>query len=490
VTGGQSETDLARGPAGLALLAAVALAILAYLSFSPELFNDGDTSWHLGAGRWMLENGAIPDHDPFSFTFAGKPWTAHEWLSEIIMAGLLRIGGWNALGLLTATAVAALLLMVGAEARRHWRPTIALAVMLALFIVLIPFIVARPHVLAWPILAGWTIILIRAREADRAPPLPAALLMLLWANLHGSFLIGLLLIGPFALEAAKEAKWQRTVLLRWAAFGILSLLLSLATPHGVYGLLFPLQVSGMEALPLIKEWLPTPLLELKGFQIVLLGTIVAALAMRVRVPLFRLLLLLGMLYMALEHVRHQAVLAIVAALVLPPAFARDREKPKSAASSRSLALGAGLLLAVAAIWAVRLALPEARQDSASNPLAAITAVPVGLRGVRVFNSYSFGGPLILNRIRPFIDGRADMYGDAFMFEWERIHKGDAAAFERAARRWGIGWTILEPGAQLVALLDKKPGWRRIYSDDWAVIHQGPAPSPNEQVLPSRSSKEV
>jgi len=387
------------------------------------------------------------------------------------------IGGWNALGLLTATAVAALLFIVGAEARRHWRPTIALAVMLALFIVLTPFIVARPHVLAWPILACWTIVLIRAREADRAPPLAAALLMLLWANLHGSFLIGLLLIGPFALEAAMEAKWQRTVLLRWAAFGIMSLLLSLATPHGVYGLLFPLQVSGMEALPLIKEWLPTPLLELKGFQIVLLGTIAAALAMRVRVPLFRLLLLLGMLYMALEHVRHQAVLGIVAALVLPPAFVRDEVEPKKAASGGNAALGAGLLLAVVAIWAVRLALPEARRDSPSNPLAAIAAIPPSLRGVPVFNSYSFGGPLILSRIRPFIDGRADMYGDDFMFEWERIHDGHAAAFERAERRWGIGWTILEPDAPLTALLDNRGGWRRIYADRWAVVHQGPTPSP-------------
>jgi hypothetical protein len=472
---GQSETDLARRPAGLALLAAVPLAILAYLSFSPELFNDGDTSWHLGAGRWMLETGTIPDRDPFSFTFADRPWTAHEWLAEILMAGLFGIGGWNALGLLTATAVAALLFLVGLEARRHWRPTIAIAVMLSLFIVLTPFILARPHVLAWPILAGWTIVLMRAREADQAPPLIAALLMLLWANLHGSFLIGLLLIGPFALEAAVASKWQRSVLIRWASFGILSLLLSLATPHGVQGLLFPLQVSGMESLPLIKEWLPTPLLEPKGFQIVLVGTVVGAFAMRVRVPIFRLLLLLGMLYLALAHVRHQAVLAIIAAFVLPPAFARNEETATRAGTGRKLALGAGLFLAVAAIWAVRLALPEARRDSPSNPLTAIAAVPAALHGVPVFNSYSFGGPLILNRIRPFIDGRADMYGDAFMFEWQRIHRGDAAAFERALRRWGIAWTILEPSAPLVAMLDKRPGWRRIHTDAWAVVHQGPSP---------------
>ena len=473
MTEGRSETDLARGPAGLVPLATVALAILAYLSFSPELFNDGDTSWHLGAGRWMLENGAIPERDPFSFTFAGQPWTAHEWLSEIVMAGLFGIGGWNALGLLTATAVSALLFMVGAEARRHWRPTIALAVMLALFIVVTPFIVARPHVLAWPILAGWTTILLRAREADRAPPLAAALLMLLWANLHGSFLIGLLLIGLFALEAAVETKWKPMVLVRWAAFGILSLLLSLATPHGIYGLLFPLQVSGMESLPLIKEWLPTPLLEMRGFQIVLVGTIIAAFTTRVRVPLFRLLLLLGMLYMALEHVRHQAVLAVVAALVLPPAFAR-REEGEAAPATGTLVLGAGLAVAVLLIWAVRMALPEVRRDSPSNPIAAIAAVPPSLRGVPVFNSYSFGGPLILNRIRPFIDGRADMYGDGFMFEWQRIHRGDAAAFDRGVQRWGIGWTILEPGAPLVELLDRKRGWRRIYEDPWAVVHQGPA----------------
>ena len=456
------------------LLVGLCFAVLLYLSIAPALFNDGDTSWHLAAGRWMIDTGSVPSVDPFSFTAAGQPWTAHEWLAEAIMAAMFRLGSWGALSLLFATSVAALLFILGLEARR-WLPSpLALAaLLLAVFIVLVPYIVARPHVLAWPLLASWTIALLRAREARRAPPFAAALLMLVWANLHASFLFGLALIAPFALEALLESEERRPVVVRWGAFGLVSLLAALATPHGVDGLLFPLQVSAMASLPLIIEWRPTMLSENRGFEIVLIGTIAFALYKGVKLPLIRLLLLAGILYLAFEHVRHQAVLAIVGALLLarPISEALGRERPE-APKLRSLGRGFAALglAALVAMWAVRLAIPIARQDSRSNPVTAIARVPAPLRAAPVLNAYGFGGPLILNGIRPYIDGRADMYGDAFVIEHRRMVDGDWRAFARAVERWRIGWTILPPGAGLVARLDRHPVWRRVYADRWAVIH--------------------
>ena len=466
-------------PRDLIALYGLALLLFAALSFARALFNDGDTSWHLAAGRLILDGRAIPSVDPFSFTFAGAPWTAHEWLAEVLMAGALRAAGWPGLALLTAAAVTALMLTVALFLRRRLPMAQVVIVLVLLFIVITPSILARPHVLAWALLALWTVILLRARHAGRAPGLAAALLMLVWANLHGSFVFGLVLLGLFGLEALVFRTDRRRQLSGWGLFGFVSLLLALATPHGAAGLLFPLQVSGMESLPLIREWRPTSLAEDTMFLLVLGGVALLLAVKRVRIPVFRLLLLLLLVFLALQHVRHQAVLAIVASLVLAEPLARARTEVDQSKKPRpgGLLLTALLVLGLAAIAAVRLAVPMERQSSGSNPLEAIAAVPPDLWARPVLNSYGFGGPLILAGIRPYIDGRADMYGDAFLVGHQAIVNGDRAAFDRAVARWGIVWTILEPGAPLVRALDADPRWRRVYADRWAVVHVAVRPRP-------------
>jgi len=58
----------------------LALAMFAVCAFSPALLNDSDTWAHIATGDWMLAHRAVPHADPFTYSFAGKPWTAHEWL--------------------------------------------------------------------------------------------------------------------------------------------------------------------------------------------------------------------------------------------------------------------------------------------------------------------------------------------------------------------------------------------------------------------------
>lgn len=473
----QSRMDLgaARGAAGahgtpLAVAAAICLAFALILLTATDLFNDGDTSWHLAAGRWILDNFAVPKTDPFSSTYFGQPWVAHEWLAEVAMAVSFVIGGWSGLAILTAVAVSLLLFMVALEARRWMRSLALTLVLVGVFLVLAPFTLARPHVLAWPLLAAWTLLLIRARERGRPPPWSAALLMLLWANLHASFLFGLLLIGPFALEALIDEKNKKAVILGWGRFGFLSLGLSLLTPHGIHGLLYPVEVSSMTALPLIQEWRATIPAEMHNFQLALLATLFMLLWKGVKVPPVRLFLLLGLLFLAFAHVRHQAVFVIVAALLLPGVFGRSAGRQAALNKSASPLVHGVLAAILLAGIAVRLAVPMPQPDSKSNPLAAIAKVPVNLRHRAVFNSYGFGGPLIRSGIRPYIDGRGDMYGDAFMFEYDRARKGDITLFRRLVDRWNIGWTILAPEEGLVPYLDKEAGWRRIHADRWAVIH--------------------
>jgi hypothetical protein len=452
-----------------AALIVFSLAVAAYLTFSQAIFNDGDTSWHLAAGKLILGGLSVPQADPFSFTFFGQPWTAHEWLAEAVLAGALNLGSWAGVALLVGAAMAALMLIVGVEIARCLPPQRLVAVLAALFVILTPFVLARPHVLAWPLLAGWTLILLRAREGDRFPPLPWALLMLVWANLHGSFVMGLLLVGVFGLEALIAAADRRRVILGWGGFGIASLLAALLTPHGPEGLLFPLQVSAMETLPLIAEWRPTSISEDKPFLLIAVAALALLLYRRPSISPVRLGLLALLVYLAVTHARHQPMLAIVATLILvkPLAVSSRGSSPTDAPLKPLLDV---FLLGLILLSAVRLSIPLQRGDGATYPASAIQALPQALRSQPVLNSYSFGGPLILNGIKPFIDGRADLYGDDFMLGHHHIVSGDAAAFEEAVRKWGIGWTILAPGEPLVSLLDRKPGWRRAYADKWAVVH--------------------
>jgi hypothetical protein len=450
---------------GAVVLLGFVLVVSAALAVASAVFNDGDTSWHLAAGRWILAQRSVPDADPFSFSFAGQPWTAHEWLAEIVMAGVFGAASWGGLAVLTAGAAGGLLLLLGLELRR-WLP--APRVILALTLVaaiLAPFTLARPHIFAWPLLAGWTIVLMRAREAHRAPPMAAALLMIVWANLHASFIVGLVLIGVFALEALVQEPDRRRAFMGWAHFGLASLALSLLTPHGVHGLLYPLQVSSMKALPLIMEWRRTDPAQDWLFLAIVAGVGLLVLVRRPRLSVVRIVLLAAVLYLAMAHVRHQPLVAILGVLLLAGPLSGEARPVRGAALS-VVAFALGLAL----IAAVRIPLAVPRQDSASNPLTAIAHIPSELRMRPVLNSYGFGGPLILAGIRPYIDGRGDMYGDGFMFEHQRIIQGDARALDGAVNRWGIGWTILEPENPLVALLDRSPGWHRVYGDRWAIVH--------------------
>jgi hypothetical protein len=82
-----------------------------------------------------------------------------------------------------------------------------------------------------------------------------------------------------------------------------------------------------------------------------------------------------------------------------------------------------------------------------------------------------GGPLILSGIRPFVDGRGDMYGDALVIRYKRITDGDPAEFQRAVQSYDISWAILpERYRKLIALLDRSPDWRRIHKNQAGVIY--------------------
>jgi hypothetical protein len=443
----------------------------AVVLFAPQVLNDGDTYWHVATGDWILAHGRAPDHDVFSYSRPGVPWIAHEWLSEVLMAMARRAAGWGGVVALFAIAVGAATWLLVRRLSLRLGGVSLIAVALLSLACTSGSLLARPHLFMLPLLVIWTIELMTAREQGRAPRLVFALMMTAWANLHGSYVFGFVVAGAFGLEALLEPGADRIRVMRdWGLFGVASLACALITPHGLAGLIYPFQVMGMTILPHIAEWRAEDFSHISPFQITLFAGLFVCLSRGVKLPTLRLLLLLGLLFMSLQHERHQLVLAVVAPLILaePLALALG-QRPQRARTSPRLWIGFGVACAV--LLGLRLALPLPRVDGLNSPVTAVEHVPAELAAQPVLNEYGFGGYLIFKGIRPFIDGRADMYGNAFSADYFRATNVDTAALEKLTRDYHVAWTLFAPDNPTVAALDANPAWRRIYADPHAVIHR-------------------
>ena len=446
------------------------------------VFGDPDPFYHVAVGRWIIAHGAVPRADPFSFSLPGAPWVAHEWLGELMFAVLHRAFGWGGL-LFTAAALLAIAIgLLIAALRRHVGDAIALVGALSAWGLCFPHLLARPHVFALPLLVVWVAALDEARAAERAPPLPLALLLTLWANLHGSYMLALGLAALFAGEAVFEAATPRAALValrRWGVFGALAAGAALVTPNGLPGVVLPFEMARLDfALSWVNEWQSPNFQAMHPLEGWLLLVLLGALTLGVRLPVTRIAMLLVLLHLALTHQRHGEILGLAAPLLvaraLAPQLGAHLAAPEMARLGRVLAarlapatarrIGLAAVVLVAAL-ASALRLPNPDISSPFTPQAALAAVRA--RGVtgHVFNEFNYGGYLIYSGIAPFVDGRIDMYRDVFLQRYSKLSE-----LPGLLQQYDISWTLLDPKRERAALMDHLPGWTRLYADDIAVVH--------------------
>ncbi len=186
---------------------------------------------------------------------------------------------------------------------RHFEPLPALIAAGAAAALLLPHALARPHVLALPLLVLWAGMLLAARDAERPPPFAALAVMVLWANLHGSFMFGLALAAFLGGEAvlqpgAGRSRWAEGR--RWGAFARRRGRRRLLTPYGVAGLVQPIRLTQMPTLQAtFAEWLSPDFQKSPALEMWILGMLFVGFATGVRLPPTRLLLLLGLVHMTL-----------------------------------------------------------------------------------------------------------------------------------------------------------------------------------------------
>ncbi len=447
------------------------------------VIGDPDIQWHIEAGRWIAAHAAAPDRDVFSHTLPGARWHAHEWLSELLFWLAFRALGWSGVVLTAAAAAGLGFALLAAALQRHLQPRHVVMLSAAAFAVASQHLLARPHILAWPLLVLWVAALCAAAER-RKPPHPAWLLVLaLWANLHGGFVFGLALAGLFAAEALwrSEPAARLSALRGWGLFLLGSVIAGLLTPlkpaasiHFALGFL-----DGAGFIAPIGEWRPADFRTVTGLELVLLVMLAVALIGRFQLPPFRIFVVVGLVHLALAHIRHGELLGLVAPLaVAAPLGARlyGSGAGEAAPSGRlrpaaSAGLVAVLVVALTtALWASR---TQIQPPAAVAPAPALAAArKAGLADEAVLNAFDFGGFLIAAGVPVFIDGRADFYGGAFLVRYlEAVSLTRPGALEALLDDYAIGWTMLQPGTPAILMLDRLPGWGRLYADETAVVHR-------------------
>ncbi len=451
--------------------------------------NDPGTFWHHRLGRDILQTGTLPWLDTLTYTQAGLPWPDMYWGFDALLAAIVARGGWAAA--VAATAVA-LGWIYGALALNLLRRGASSAAALSAAVVAagvgsVHFL-TRPHLFTFAFVL-WTLCACRrfhdrgGREIWLVP-----LVMVAWANVHGGFLAGPLIVATAALGHAASGPLDAN---RWRRIGVflavaaLSVLAPLANPYGfgLYRHVFDLMAtSGVTEL--IFEHQPPqfgkPLARL------LEGLILALVALqafsRTRLSRYELAHVVVWLHMALTSIRHAPLLAIAAAptlarlidglLAAPASSPSPSPSPSPVPAPERVWWSPWPALAtVAVLWGAAVGLPFGGHDPTYWPLSALPALDREPISARLFHEQDWGG-LVEDRCQPprlaFMDDRFELWGRKPILEYLGALNG-GPDWDALRDRLDISLVWLRPDRDLARRLGADPAWEVVHRDGVSVL---------------------
>lgn len=436
----------------------------------------GDVFWQLAAGQKMLQQGHVLHFDPFSWTRYEKPWVAEEWGFEVLLA-LLRggIGPW-AFWIISAGVATLAVFSVVARLREmghSWEKTALLVALMSLAFPI--FIKVRPQVFSYAF-TGWELyFLTRSRRQPKIlwilPPL-----LWIWTNLHGSFLLGFLLLGfeflwtvrpvRFGLFYTPESVVAPRQLL---GVGFVAAVLSFVNPNGPGLWAYAWHVSFSPVISqIIMEW-QSPNFHNGVMLAAVVGPLAALILLmagrRSSVPWPEVVLTGGFFVATLRATRFLPYYLLewpilVAELSGPLEF--RRLKPLVVAP------------VIAALEVVLLLLHPAYAPgtiSLQEPKAAVTYLQRH-HATRVLNAYHWGGYLIYRHVPVFVDARTDFYLPSHVLQNYLAVKNLSQDPNQVMAQYRVNYVLWPPHQALDQfLLADRRSWRVVFDSPAAVVYQ-------------------
>jgi len=459
--------------------------------FASRPLSDGDFWFHLKTGEYIFKTGLIPRTDLFSFTNYGIPWIAHGWLSGVIFYGVYSRLGFNALIFIFAVLTAVAFWIAYRRSNAH--PFVrGFAMLLGVWTVL-PNIGVRPRVFTLLFASIYLAVLNRyARRGTGRLICLLVPLMVLWANLHGAFLIGLALVALTMLGILADA-WctgerLRPMLPRLGVLGLILLGCTLAALINPYGIGIYSETIEILRSPVYQQatvdWLSPDFHQPELFPLTLLVLLtVGALALSPkRAKPSELLLFLALVYATLKMQRNAMVFALVAVPLLADSlqnwlaatpFGQMSEKPESSTRGAGAVLASLLMLLPLVAFAAKL-----KAKVYSPPPQAVLKVPVKaveylkakqITGNTLTDPNIWGGYLIweLPSNPVYFDGRG-LYPEPFVNEYLGITQG-TRDWRGPFERYGVSVVVVELNSPLGRQLQESSDWRQVYEDEMALV---------------------
>ncbi|MBI5842358.1 MAG: hypothetical protein HZB19_19905 [Chloroflexi bacterium] len=463
--------------------------ILAFfiLSRTPS---DADMWWHLRAGQLMWEQKTILLTDQFSYTRAGSQWTNAFWLAEIAFYLLYRYGGYFAIATFVALAGGITFLLI--YRRLSGNHLLNSVVILLGVLTAAPIWSPRPQIFSFFLLA-WLDRFLDERRQGKARPLWALIpLFIFWANIHGGWIWGfLLLLSSIAgdtldtilakQDSQNNEKWKSiSVLVLWTISAALAIGLN---PNGLS--IWRLPFYTVDVSMQIQEWLSPDFHRIDFHPLlwmVFLLIVTASLANK-KTAWSAMIKVTGFAYLTFVAQRNIAPFAIIAVPVLalwanaafeeilsllPSGKSKFSSPPLSPALRTIInSLILVMLSMTAIIRGLWLSTPE--KVNQNYPADAVHWIQSSHPEGRLFNSYNWGGYLTwtLPEYPVFIDGRADLYGNEIILQWQEITRGTDQSLQ-LLEEWKINIVLLEPERPLVKVLEER-GWTVAFRDEISVV---------------------
>jgi hypothetical protein len=442
-----------------------------------------DLGYHLRVGGAILDNGAIPRIDSLTFSAVSSPWQDQQWGAEVVLAAVYRLAGWTGLAILRAALVGLIFGQVFDLCRRGHTTRTAALLTLAAFGLAIVTLALRPQLFGMALFAATLWLVVRRRDHPRALWLVVPIAAV-WANVHGSFFLGPVLLGLAALEDLAERRSDeagRTVLA-----GLAAAVATVVNPFGPAVWQYAVGISTNAVITTrISEWQPTTVRSPEGLAFFasagLIAVLLVALARRGNaVPVTILFWLVPFAGLAAWAVRGLAWWPLVAAVTVarvtadPPGSAPPRERTGNPTMRRLNVVLAALLVlsgvALLPIW-------RAQDPGLRAPEGVVGIAPSGITGAlrglvgpgdRLFAPQPWGSwfEFALPETTVFIDSRIELFAPGVWDDYEAINDGRADWQARLAQ-WNVTIVVALDNFGSLPLTDRlaaDPAWRQVYSD--------------------------
>lgn len=460
---------------------AVGLPVLgALLASLPSV----DLAYQLRAGAQILDGQGIPSIDAWTFTAAGLPWTDQQWGAQVVLAVVYRLAGWAGLAVLRAALVGIVFWALFEVAHRKGLPTrwaawLALAAFLGAAVAL----ALRPQLLAMALFA-LVLLLVADRRAHPRRVWAVPVLVLVWANVHGSFFLGPLVLGLAWLADVHDQVVPRH---RMLGIAVASSVAAGLTPAGPAVWAYAVGMSTNPAVTQrIAEWQPTSLRDVPGLLFFASALAIVALIARRGRPVGwpNLLWLAVFFFIGAYAVRGLAWWSLGVVPVIAEILVADLEPsaPRDELDTRPLLarLNAVIAMAIAAAALALLPLWRPVDPGLQAPRGVVANAPSGLTaairdlarpGDRLFQPQVWGSwfEFAVPDLPVAIDSRIELFPLATWDAYERVIAG-AEGWQAQLKTWAVTIIVVSAAETDFAPRLSAAGWRTVYTDaDGSIV---------------------